>query len=206
MPYAIKVGIVHQGNMPPAEQHMSNNIVDGQLAFYKVGEITFAERELSIFGTGGKKLKAFFTILLYLLNALDNRNTITSNHFITCVHSPASEGRPTKQIGHEKEAGELRILRGDNIKAIQDSDIVMLGVDLADAEATLKQNGQEATLSKQSRTPILSFSAWIHRPILLSRDMGFVLGFRQKGLVKGGYWVKHTITSFTPVDLIRIML
>ncbi|KAF2130935.1 pyrroline-5-carboxylate reductase [Dothidotthia symphoricarpi CBS 119687] len=81
------------------------------------------------------------SILQSLLKAPDDGEAIKFDHFIACVHSPASEQRLTKQFGQEKESGKLRISRGDNIKAVQDSDIVILGVDPSDVEATLKQNG-----------------------------------------------------------------
>lgn len=45
------------------------------------------------------------------------------------------------------KSGKLFISRGDNVKAAKDSDVVLLGVDPADVEATLKQDGLSDALS-----------------------------------------------------------
>ncbi|KAL1608132.1 hypothetical protein SLS60_003071 [Paraconiothyrium brasiliense] len=62
-------------------------------------------------------------------------------HFIACVHSAASEERLAKRFPKEKESGKLVISRGQNAKAASDASVVILGVDPADVEATLKGDG-----------------------------------------------------------------
>jgi pyrroline-5-carboxylate reductase len=44
------------------------------------------------------------------------------------------------------EHGKVEILRGANVKAVQESDVIILGVDPADVEATLQQAGIVAAL------------------------------------------------------------
>ncbi|KAH8730551.1 FAD-linked oxidoreductase-like protein [Phaeosphaeriaceae sp. PMI808] len=61
--------------------------------------------------------------------------------YIACVHSEKSEQRLTSQFAQQKESGELIISIRNNVKAVQDADIIILGVDPADVEATLKQDG-----------------------------------------------------------------
>lgn len=59
--------------------------------------------------------------------------------FIACVHSQQSEQRLTELFS--KHSQKVSISRGDNVKAAQDANVVILGVDPADVEATLKQQG-----------------------------------------------------------------
>jgi pyrroline-5-carboxylate reductase len=61
--------------------------------------------------------------------------------YIACVHSEGSEQRLSSQFSDQKDAGKLIISRGDNVKAVQDADIIMLGVDPSAIESTLKQDG-----------------------------------------------------------------
>lgn len=62
-------------------------------------------------------------------------------HFVACVHSIASEERLEKRFQKEKESGKLLISRGQNVKAVQDATVVILGVDPSDVENTLEQDG-----------------------------------------------------------------
>lgn len=61
--------------------------------------------------------------------------------YIACVRIESSEQKLSSQFQEQKESGKLAISRGDNAKAVQDANIVLLGVDPADVEATLKQDG-----------------------------------------------------------------
>ena len=61
--------------------------------------------------------------------------------YIACVHSETSEQRLSSQFSEQKESRKLVVSRGDNVKAVQDSDIIILGVDPSGVEATLKQDG-----------------------------------------------------------------
>lgn len=66
--------------------------------------------------------------------------------YIACVHSESSEQKLSSLFSKHKESGKVLISRGNNVKAIQDSDIVILGVDPSTIEATLKQDGIVAAL------------------------------------------------------------
>jgi pyrroline-5-carboxylate reductase len=66
---------------------------------------------------------------------------ISFTRFIACVHSAASEERLAKRFPEEKELGKLVVSRGQNAKAVSDASVVILGVDPADVEATLKGEG-----------------------------------------------------------------
>jgi pyrroline-5-carboxylate reductase len=61
--------------------------------------------------------------------------------YIACVHSEASEQRLSSLFADQKESGELIISRNANVKAVQDADIIILGVDPSAVESTLKQDG-----------------------------------------------------------------
>jgi pyrroline-5-carboxylate reductase len=62
------------------------------------------------------------------------------------VHSAASEERLAKRFPKEKESGKLVISRDQNAKAVSDASTIILGVDPADVEATLKGEGVAAAL------------------------------------------------------------
>jgi pyrroline-5-carboxylate reductase len=80
------------------------------------------------------------------------KSLITANgdaqfdHFIACVRSDASEGRLTALFREQKDVSRLAIA-SDSVKAAQDSDTVILGVDPSDVEATLTQKGMSQSLS-----------------------------------------------------------
>ncbi|KAF2029066.1 pyrroline-5-carboxylate reductase [Setomelanomma holmii] len=84
-------------------------------------------------------------ILASLLNApKDSKATFST--YIACVHSQKSQDRLSKQFAPEKESGKLKISRGENVTAVQESHVIVLGVDPADVESTLKQDGIAAAL------------------------------------------------------------
>lgn len=76
-----------------------------------------------------------------ILNSL--LETSESDHlfsrFIACVRSEASEQKLTEK--YPQHQNRLSISRGDNVRAVHDSDVVILGVDPADIESVLKQSG-----------------------------------------------------------------
>jgi pyrroline-5-carboxylate reductase len=61
--------------------------------------------------------------------------------YIACVHSESSEQRLSAQFPDQKASGVLTISRNDNVKAIEESGIIILGVDPSAVESTLKQDG-----------------------------------------------------------------
>lgn len=61
--------------------------------------------------------------------------------YIACVHSEASEQRLSAQFSEHQKSGTLIISRGDNVKAVTDSDIIILGVDPSAVEVTLRETG-----------------------------------------------------------------
>jgi pyrroline-5-carboxylate reductase len=80
-------------------------------------------------------------ILKSLLNASGDAKGARFDRYIACVHSQNSAKRLSEQFPEQKEAGTLVVLRGANVQAAQDSNIVILGVDPSEVESTLKQNG-----------------------------------------------------------------
>jgi pyrroline-5-carboxylate reductase len=68
------------------------------------------------------------------------------SRYIACVHSIKSESRLSYQFSEESEHGKVEILHDANVKAVQESDVIILGVDPADVEATLQQDGIVAAL------------------------------------------------------------
>ncbi|KAF9733554.1 pyrroline-5-carboxylate reductase [Paraphaeosphaeria minitans] len=84
-------------------------------------------------------------ILSSLMGAPDGSG-IQFTHFIACVHSAASVERLAKRFPKEKESGKLVISRGQNAKAVSDASVTILGVDPADVEATLKEDGVAVAL------------------------------------------------------------
>ena len=67
--------------------------------------------------------------------------------YIACVRSEVSESKLSKKFPVAVKSGKLSISRGDNVKAAKDADIVLLGVNPADVETTLKQDGLSDALS-----------------------------------------------------------
>jgi pyrroline-5-carboxylate reductase len=61
--------------------------------------------------------------------------------YIACVHSESSEQRLSSQFAEQIESKTLLISRGANVKAVQEANIIILGVDPSAVESTLKQDG-----------------------------------------------------------------
>ncbi|KAL5115982.1 hypothetical protein ACEQ8H_006099 [Pleosporales sp. CAS-2024a] len=61
--------------------------------------------------------------------------------YIACVHSVASKHKLSSLFAAHIESGKLLVSRGDNLGAITQSDIVILGVDPSAVETTLEQDG-----------------------------------------------------------------
>ncbi|KAF1851668.1 pyrroline-5-carboxylate reductase [Cucurbitaria berberidis CBS 394.84] len=80
-------------------------------------------------------------ILKSLINASGDSQAANFNKYIACVHSEKSEKRLSELFSDHTSSGKLSISRGNNVKAAQESDIIILGVDPSDVEATLKQDG-----------------------------------------------------------------
>lgn len=80
------------------------------------------------------------------MNASDNSSAIFTT-YIACVHSQKSQDRLSSLFPVvEKSLTRVVISRGDNVSAVQSADVVILGVDPADVEVTLKQDGLVAAL------------------------------------------------------------
>jgi pyrroline-5-carboxylate reductase len=58
----------------------------------------------------------------------------------------ASEQRLSDLFPEHTESGKLLILRADNLKAVQEADVVILGVDPSQVEATLTEPGLASAL------------------------------------------------------------
>ncbi|EAT85043.1 hypothetical protein HBI56_075900 [Parastagonospora nodorum] len=100
-----------------------------------------AGRTLCILGCGNLGTP----ILKSLLESPEDSKAHFSR-YIACVHSESSEQKLLSLFSKHKESGKVLISRGNNVKAIQDSNIVILGVDPSAIEATLKQDGIVAAL------------------------------------------------------------
>ncbi|KAH6444472.1 hypothetical protein HBI59_098070 [Parastagonospora nodorum] len=100
-----------------------------------------AGRTLCILGCGNLGTP----ILKSLLESPEDSKAHFSR-YIACVHSESSEQKLLSLFSKHKESGKVLISRGNNVKAIQDSNIVILGVDPSAIESTLKQDGIVAAL------------------------------------------------------------
>ena len=85
-------------------------------------------------------------ILKSLITAKDVPEAANFDQYIACVRSETSEQRLSTKFSEEHKGGRLVLSRGDNVKAAQDSSIIILGVDPSDVESTLKQEGLAAAL------------------------------------------------------------
>ncbi|KAL6705527.1 hypothetical protein ACN47E_006644 [Coniothyrium glycines] len=79
-------------------------------------------------------------ILKSLINA-SSGSKASFDRYIACVQSDKSEKRLLHLFSKHIDSGKLSISRGANVKAAQDADIIILGVDPSQVEATLKQEG-----------------------------------------------------------------
>ncbi|KAJ5263254.1 hypothetical protein N7478_010859 [Penicillium angulare] len=81
-------------------------------------------------------------ILDSLLNAPQDEALFTK--FIACVRSQQSEEKLAGRFSTHQD--RLTINRGDNVKAVHEADVTILGVDPADIEKVLTQNGLQEAL------------------------------------------------------------
>lgn len=81
-------------------------------------------------------------ILGSLLNSTDNEPPFT--RYIACVRSQSSETKLVERFSQHLD--KLSIYRGDNVKAVREADVTILGVDPADIETVLKQHGLQDAL------------------------------------------------------------
>ena len=86
-------------------------------------------------------------ILSSLLSESGSDENAKFERYIACVRSEVSESKLSKKFPEAVKSGKLFISRGDNVKAAKDADIVLLSVDPADVEITLKQDGLSDALS-----------------------------------------------------------
>ncbi|KAG9196963.1 hypothetical protein G6514_002726 [Epicoccum nigrum] len=86
-------------------------------------------------------------ILSSLLSESGSDNNAKFSKYIACVRSEGSEKKLSEKYPEAVKSGKLSISRGDNVSAAKDANVVLLGVDPADVEATLKQDGLSAALS-----------------------------------------------------------
>lgn len=77
----------------------------------------------------------------------DGKSNLPFTKFIACVRSVASEKKLSEQFAEYKDV--LTVSRGDNVKAVQQSDVIILGVDPADIETVLTQSGIRDALSNK---------------------------------------------------------
>jgi pyrroline-5-carboxylate reductase len=86
-------------------------------------------------------------ILSSLLSESGSDKNAKFERYIACVRSEVSETKLSQKFPEAVKSGKLTISRGDNVKAAKDADIVLLGVDPADVDSTLKQDGLSDALS-----------------------------------------------------------
>lgn len=67
--------------------------------------------------------------------------------FIACVRSQVSADKLAEQFSQHLDI--LSIYRGDNVKAVRESDVTILGVDPADIESVLHQHGLQDALKEK---------------------------------------------------------
>ncbi|KAF5247829.1 hypothetical protein FAUST_613 [Fusarium austroamericanum] len=97
---------------------------------------------LTILGTGNITKP----IVKNLLPAIKNGKTdLPFTKIIACVRSEASEKKLNEQFSEYSTA--LTVSRGDNVTAVQQGHVIILGVDPADIESVLTQDGIREALS-----------------------------------------------------------
>lgn len=77
-----------------------------------------------------------------MLSSPENQRLFT--RFIACVRSQASADKLAARFSQHLD--QLSIYRGDNVKAVRESDVTILGVDPADIESVLQQHGLQDAL------------------------------------------------------------
>ncbi|KAB2575258.1 Pyrroline-5-carboxylate reductase [Lasiodiplodia theobromae] len=87
-------------------------------------------------------------ILTSLIEAAPNdAGALPFTHFIACVRSEKSEQALKERFSQNSH--KLSISRGNNTKALQESDVVILGADPADIETVLTQPGVSDALANK---------------------------------------------------------
>lgn len=77
----------------------------------------------------------------------DGRNSLPFTKFIACVRSESSEQALNKQLS---EYGDnFKVYRGQNVKAVQDSSVVILAADPAHIESVLSEKGMADALAEK---------------------------------------------------------
>jgi pyrroline-5-carboxylate reductase len=86
-------------------------------------------------------------ILSSLLSESGSDKNAKFEKYIACVRSGASEKKLSEKYPEAVKSGKLSVSRGANVQAAKDADVILLGVDPADVETTLKQDGLADALS-----------------------------------------------------------
>lgn len=87
-------------------------------------------------------------ILKSLVNVPEqDNNSKIFNLFIACVQSESSAHKLRERFHPHVEAGTIIISRGNNVKAIQESEVTILGVDPSAVETTLGEPGTREALA-----------------------------------------------------------
>ncbi|CAI6332682.1 unnamed protein product [Periconia digitata] len=100
---------------------------------------------LSILGCGNLGT----AILKGLINSPKKPSAAGFDRYIACVRSTASKNRLVDQFPTPYKNGSLTISQNETAKAASESDVVILGVDPADVEATMKQTGLGSALKSK---------------------------------------------------------
>ncbi|ETS77676.1 hypothetical protein PFICI_09738 [Pestalotiopsis fici W106-1] len=91
-----------------------------------------------------------------LQSASEEGSTTPVKRFIACVRSDRSEKRLAGQFSASQHLVEIS--RNDNVKAVANSDVILLGVDPADVKDTLRQPGLSDVLKGKLLISIVA--AW----------------------------------------------
>ncbi|KAF1972243.1 pyrroline-5-carboxylate reductase [Bimuria novae-zelandiae CBS 107.79] len=117
----------------------------------------------STWGSMGECIGNLGTPILRSLTEASEESGVQFTRFIACVHSTASEERLLKLFPEQKKSGKLVISRGQTLQAVQDASVIILGVDPAQVEATLKQDGLAQAL--KGKLLISVAAGWARRSL-----------------------------------------
>ncbi|KAI5465283.1 pyrroline-5-carboxylate reductase dimerization-domain-containing protein [Mariannaea sp. PMI_226] len=76
-----------------------------------------------------------------------NSENLPFTEFIACVRSEKSQKALSSEAAQYQQ--QLTILRGENIRAVRQSDVIILGADPADIETVLREDGLSDALSNK---------------------------------------------------------
>ena len=124
-------------------------------------------------------------ILSSLLSTSQDEPLFT--RFIACVRSQTSEAKLAGRFSQHLD--RLTIRRGDNVNAVRDSDVIILGVDPADIESTLTQHGLREALGEKL---LISIAAGWTRQKLEQTVYGSETTTQNKN---GRAWVVRTLPN-----------